>query len=214
MRSGEVHRSTFYFGNFSSRDGNLINRRIEISVDSNNVVFDSRSRIADTSQIEETVISQVDYSSFVRCGTIFDNQCIFFFFQAINHFNLQVARETFFAVGWDIIELDYIFSQLIGIPDAGVKTGGSSVQGVGSVIDSELMLFSIQSEFSFGDTVAVASDSSAEEWFRAVDNVVYAVVSEDNVCIFSIFIRYHDSENGASVVSYGDFHSLFVFEDK
>lgn len=88
------------------------------------------------------------------------------------------------------------------------------MQGVGSVIDSELMLFSIQSEFSFGDTVAVASDSSAEEWFRAVDNVVYAVVSEDNVCIFSIFIRYHDSENGASVVSYGDFHSLFVFEDK
>ena len=100
MRSGEVHRSTFYFGNFSSRDGNLINRRIEISVDSNNVVFDSRSRIADTSQIEETVISQVDYSSFVRCGTIFDNQCIFFFFQAINHFNLQVARWVLRAGSW------------------------------------------------------------------------------------------------------------------
>ena len=69
-------------------------------------------------------------------------------------------------------------------------------------------------EFSFGDAVAIASDSSTEEGFRAVDNVVYAVVSEDNVCIFSIFIRYHDSENGASVISYGDFHSLFIFEDK
>ena len=78
----------------------------------------------------------------------------------------------------------------------------------------ELVLFSVQCEFSFGDAVAIASDSSAEEGFRAVDNVVYAVVSEDNVCIFSIFIRYHDSENGASVISYGDFHSLFIFEDK
>ena len=214
MRSGEVHWSTFYFGNFSGWDRNFIDRRVEISVDSNNIVFDSRSRIADTSQIEETVIGQVDYSSFVSCGTIFDYQCIFFFFQAINHFNLQIAGETFFAVGWNIIELDYIFSQLVGIPNAGVKTGRSSVQGVGSVVDGELVLFSVQCEFSFGDAVAIASDSSAEEGFRAVDNVVYAVVSEDNVCIFSIFIRYHDSENGASVISYGDFHSLFIFEDK
>ena len=105
---------------------------------------------------------------------------------------------------------------------AGSESGEKSVlpvkmtgtMNIGEVVDGELVLFSVQCEFSFGDAVAIASDSSAEEGFRAVDNVVYAVVSEDNVCIFSIFIRYHDSENGASVISYGDFHSLFIFEDK
>ena len=38
MRSGEVHWSTFYFGNFSGWDRNFIDRRVEISVDSNNIV--------------------------------------------------------------------------------------------------------------------------------------------------------------------------------
>lgn len=93
---GEVYGKRDLAPNFAQTKENS---RVEISVDSNNIVFDSRSRIADTSQIEETVIGQVDYSSFVSCGTIFDYQCIFFFFQAINHFNLQIAGETFFAVG-------------------------------------------------------------------------------------------------------------------
>ena len=69
VRGTEIHRSTLYFGNFTGRDRNFVDRRIEISVDRNDVVVDGRSRVGNTGEVEETVVSQVNDCSFVggRC---------------------------------------------------------------------------------------------------------------------------------------------------
>ena len=47
-----------------------------------------------------------------------------------------------------------------------MKTGRSSVQGVGSVIDGQLVFFVAKLELSFGNTVTVTSDQCAEERLR------------------------------------------------
>ena len=43
------------------------------------------------------------------------------------------------------------------------------MQGVGSVVDGQFVFFAVEGEFSFGDTVAVASDGGVEERLRAVE---------------------------------------------
>ena len=163
VRSTEIHRCSFYFGYFSGRDGNFVNRCIEISADSNDMVVDSRSGSGYAGKIEETAIGQIDYCSLVRCSAIFNIQSIHLVIQAVSHFYFQITGEPLFAVGGNIIELHCTLINLNSVPYAGVETGRSSMQGVLSVVDGEFMFFAEQGEFSFGDTVAVASDSSAEE---------------------------------------------------
>ena len=214
VRSTEIHRCTFYFGYFSGRDGNFVNRCIEISVDSNDMVVDSRSGSGYAGKIEETVIGQIDYCSFVRCSTIFNIQSIHLVIQAVSHFYFQITGEPLFAVGGNIIELHCAFINLNSVPYAGVETGRSSMQGVRSVVDGEFMFFAEQGEFSFGNAVAVTSDSRTQERFGTVDYMVDTVVSENHVGILTVFIRYHNRKNGASVICYSYFHSLLVFEDK
>ncbi len=214
MRSAEIHRSAFYFGNFSSRDGNFVDGRIEISVDSDNVVVDGRSRVGDAGEVKETMVSQINHCGFVCCSTVFDSQCVYFVFQTVSHFYFQVAGESFFAIGRNIVELHCALVKLYSVPYTSVETGRSSMQGIRTVVDGEFMFFAEQCEFSFGDTVAIASDGRAQERFRAVDDVVDAVVSEDYIGILTVFVRYHDRKNGASVIGYSYFHSLCVFEDK
>ena len=193
---------------------NFIDRCIEISVDSNDVVVDGRSRIGDAGEVEETVVSEVYNRCFVSSGAVFDSQCIHFIFQSVGHFYFQITGESLFAVGRNIIELHGTFINLDSVPYTGVETGRSSVQGVRAVVDCEFMFFAEQSEFSFGDTVAITSDSCTQERFRAVDYMVNAVVSENHISILTVFVRYHNRKNGAPVIRYGHFHSLFVFKDK
>ena len=161
VRSTEIHRSTFYFGNFTGRDRNFVDRRIEISVDRNDVVVNGRSRVGNTGEVEETVVSQVNDCSFVGGSAVFDSQCIYFIFQAVSHFHFQIAGESLFAVSRNIVELHCALINLDSIPNTGVETGRSTMQRVRSVVDREFMFFAEQGEFSFRDTVAVASDSSA-----------------------------------------------------
>ena len=135
MRGTEVHRCSFYFGDFSCRDGNFVYRGIKIRVDSDDVVFYGRSRIGNSCQIEETVVGKVHNSSFVGSGTIFYYQCIFLFFESVSHFYFQVAWESFFSVSRYVIENDCAFIDLIGIPDTCMKSSRTSVERIRAIID-------------------------------------------------------------------------------
>ena len=107
------------------------------------------------------MVSQVNDCSFVGGSAIFDSQCIYFIFQAVSHFHFQIAGESLFAVSRNIVELHCALINLDSIPNTGVETGRSTMQRVRSVVNREFMFFAEQGEFSFRDTVAVASDSSA-----------------------------------------------------
>jgi hypothetical protein len=95
-----------------------------------------------------------------------------------------------------------------------VEACGAAVQRIRSVVDCQIVLFAIQSEFSFGYTVSVASDSSVEERFGAVDYMVYTVMSQNYVSILPVFVGDHNGKDSASVVSYCNFHSLSIFKNK
>ena len=160
------------------------------------------------------MIGKIYNSSFVGGCTVFDDQCIFLFFESISHFYFQISGESLFSVGRYIVEDDRAFVYLVGIPHTCMKTGRSSVQGVGAVVDCQRVLFGVEGEFPFGDAVTITTDGGAEEWFGTIYYMVYAVVSEDNVGIFPVFVRDHDGENGTAVICYSNFHPFFIFEDK
>ena len=98
-----------------------------------------------------------NYSS----NSIFNNMIGFNEYEVRDLIDYYKERRDFFAVGRNIVELHCALVKLYSVPYTSVETGRSSVQGVRSVVDCEFMFFAEQSEFSFGDAVAVASDSSA-----------------------------------------------------
>ena len=177
MRCAEVHRSAFYLADFARRDGYLVDGDVEVGVDGNNVVQNGRSGVGYAGQVEEAVVGQVDYRSLVGSGSVFDYQSVCFVLQAIGHFYFQVAGEAFFAVGRCVVEDDGCRIGLYSIPYACVEACGTTVQGVGAVVDGQLVFFAIQGELSFGNSVAVSSDGGVQEGFGTVDDAFNIVVS-------------------------------------
>ena len=214
MRCTEIHRSTFYLQDFSCRNGHFVNGSIMISVDSNDVVQNRRGGIGNTCQIEEAVVGEVDNSCLVCGSPIFNNQCIGFIFQTIGHFYFQITGKALFAICGCIVEYNSRRIRLDCIPHSGVETCGSTVQRIWSIVDCQIVFFAIKSEFSFGYTVSVASDSGVEERFGAVDYMVYTVMSQNYVSILPVFVGDHNGKDSASVVSYCNFHSLSIFKNK
>ena len=168
VRGAEIHRSSFYFGNLSCGDRYFVYRSIKISIDCDDVIFYCRGGGSDTCQIEEPMIGKIYNSSFVGGSTVFDDQCIFLFFESISHFYFQISGESLFSVGRYVIEDDRVFVYLVGIPHTCMKTGRSSVQGVGAVVDCQRVLFGVEGEFPFGDAVAITTDGGAQEWFGTI----------------------------------------------
>ena len=128
VRGTEVHWSAFYFGYFSCWNGYLIYRSIEICVDCDDVVFYCWGGIGSTCQIKESVVGQVYDSRFVGSSTVFDDNCILFFFKAINHFHFQITGEALFSVCRSIVKPDHAFLYLFGIPNSGMKSCGAAMK--------------------------------------------------------------------------------------
>jgi len=100
---------------------------------------------------------------------------------------------------------------LFGIPNAGVETRGPSVEVVGTIVDGQVVVFySIQRELALADAVAIATDEGGEEWFGTFDDSLDVVVPLNNVSELAIFVWNHDGHEGASIVRYRHFMTLFV----
>lgn len=78
------------------------------------------------------------------------------------HRDLHLATVTFLAVGRDVVEYQRVVVHEFGVPHLDIEAFLASVQGVGTVVDGHIVLFAVQCELTFGDTVAKASNQPGE----------------------------------------------------
>ena len=101
--------------------------------------------------------------------------------------------------------------RLFNIPYYHVESFESTMKTVGNIIDWQLVGFSVQSEFSFPDSVTISSDSGSQKPFTFVVEVfVHMVVSEDNILKMTIFIRGPELNDSSSEIGNGNLDSVFV----
>ena len=101
-------------------------------------------------------------------------------------------------------------THLTCIPDACVESRGASVQGVGAVVDGELVFLLVQGKGTFSDAVAVAADQGGEEGLGAVDDTLDIGVTLDDVGYVAVLVGHHDGHDGTAVIGDGHFISLSV----
>ena len=84
------------------------------------------------------------------------------------------------------------------------------MQVVRTIIASQLILLAMEGELTFLDTVAIATDQYAQEWFWRIDDILDVVMTLDKICIVAILVRHHDCYNRTTVVCYCNFVALLV----
>jgi hypothetical protein len=85
---------------------------------------------------------------------------------------------------------------------------------VRTIVYSQLVFYTIQFELTLCDTVSVTTDEGAKEWFWTVDCLVNGVMALDDIGIVAIFVWYHDSYYGTTIISNGYFGTRFVLQDE
>ena len=77
FRLAEVKWSTLHFQNLASRNGRVIGRKIEVSIDLANLVFDSGSWVCCSCQTEEGMMCQIDNRLLVGGSQLLNDQFVF-----------------------------------------------------------------------------------------------------------------------------------------
>jgi hypothetical protein len=112
------------------------------------------------------------------------------------------------------MKLEALGGKLFGIPYTGMIACRTSVQMVRAIVHGQLIFYTVQFELTLGDTVSVTTDEGAKEWFWTVDCLVNSVMALDDIGIVAIFVRYHDSYYGTTIISNGYFGTRFVLQDE
>ena len=210
--SSKIKWSALHAVNRSKRNGSIIDWNIVVSIDFANQVVNSWSRVCNTCQSKEAVVCHVD-DGFLVCETDVVNHEVAIICPSVSHLHIELARETFFHVGSHIVKFYCILCNLLCIPHTSMETCRSSVQSVWSIVDGKAVLFSIKSEFSLANTVAIASDKGRKKWFWTGDYIVDVVVTLYHVCNISISVWNHYSYKCSTIVCYCNFVACFVCQD-
>ena len=136
MRGCEIKRSTFYRFDFSCRNRGVINWNEVIGINLTLQFFNSRSRVGNTGQTEETVIGHIDDSCFVGGSLVFDYQFIVVG-KRINDIHVQFPGKTFFAVCEDVMQAQCPFVRLLCVPYAGMASGGTTVETIRTIVNRQ-----------------------------------------------------------------------------
>ena len=156
---------------------------------------------------------EVHDSLFVGSCCVFDSELVIIG-KCVDYCHIKVTGESLFHVCRKIVELQCLTVNLLGVPYSCVETGRTAVEVVGTVVDGEVVLFSVNCELALAYAVAVTAYKCAEEWLGAVQKVVYAVVSLNYVRIVAVLVRNHDAAYCASVVCDCNFATCFVLQNK
>ena len=200
----EVERCALYFENLARGDRSLVDGQIEVSIDFADEVVDGRRGVGDAGQREESVRREVDDGLFVGGCHVFDNQLILIG-KRVNNCDFYFTRKTFFAIGARVFKYKRLVVHLTGIPHAGVPAALAAMQAVGTVVDGQLVFLAVELELTFGNAVAVAADERREVGFGRVDDILNIVVSLNDIGQSALAVGYHNGNDGASVIGYGDF---------
>ena len=104
-------------------------------------------------------------------------------------------------------------THLTGVPNFGVETYGTAMQVVGTVVECQLIFFTVQDELSFTDAVTPTTNECWQVLLLATRQLLDAAVSLNDVCHFAILVRNHDSTDSATVVRDSYFVTFTVLQD-
>src|SRR6185436_12367893 len=124
-----------------------------------------------------------------------------------------IARITLLAVLAQIFQLD---ARSLGadveaddFPDYFVETFGAAVKGVRSVVNGQLVGFSVERELPFSNAIAVTSDQAAKEMV-ALDVTLERVMAEHHVAELAVLVGHGERDDGASVSENARFGAVAV----
>ena len=112
--------------------------------------------------------------------------------EAILDGHLQLAGESFLVISRNVAENQFAIVNLFCIPNTCMETSGTSVQMVGTIVDSKVVFLTVHNKLSLADTVAVTANQGAEEWLGAIDNTLDTVMSLYNIGHLAFLIWNHD----------------------
>ena len=145
----------------------------------------------------------------VRLMTVF---LLVFVGKGIGYPYFHLAGEAFLPIGRRVLQYDGMVVYLDGVPHLCIEAFLSSVQRIGSVVDSDAGFLAVQLEASSGNAVAVAADEGGEIRFRGADDVLDVVVSLYDVRQIAVSVGNHDGDDGPAVVGDGNFVAPGVSE--
>ena len=160
------------------------------------------------------MVGEVEDSSLV-CSCLIGNLQGVVVSKGVGYLDIYVARISVFTVCTSGDELQILFVNLVTRPDAVVEGNRTAtVKAVGTIVDWQLVAFSVQGELPLGNTVAIASDERSE--VTALGTILLivldVVVSQADILQVAVLVGYHDADNTSAEVGETYFHSIGVCE--
>ena len=212
LRLAEVERCSLHEADFAGGNRCVVDGEIEIGVDLTDLVVDGGSGIGDALQREESVAGEVQNGLLVGLCHILDDEFVFIGESIYNRY-FHLTGITLFTIRTYVLQYKCFIIHLKGFPNLGIPAFQTTMQGVGTIVDGELILLAVQLELAAADAVAIATDERREIRLGAVDDSFDGVVSLDDVGIVAVAVGNHNGYEGASVIGDGNFIAQTVFQN-
>ena len=152
----EIKWSSGHFQDLTCRNGGLIDGEVEIGIDLKQLVVDGRGGIGNTLDREEGVMRKVYDGLLVGCCLILDHEFVVVG-ECVGHPDGYLSREVLLQIGARVFQYDGMVTHLVCIPYTCVEACGTSVKGVGTVVDGQLVFLAVELELTFLDAVGITA---------------------------------------------------------
>ena len=202
MRLAEIERRARYVGDLTRGDQHRIDGRGAAGVDRQHVVEDGA--VAFALEVEEGVVREVHDGGFVGRGVVVDAELVSGR-ERVGHANLQVARESLFAVGVRVGQHEPVVGGRYHVPDDAVQSVQTSVERLSVVVLRQGVFHAVEREAAAGDAVGIGAHDGAEEALAGVVDVAgERVVAQYDILVTALAVRGPERYDTGAVV--GDLH--------
>ena len=156
-------------------------------------------------------------------GHIYDGRLIRFCFiadidgiivrQFHQNFTGNVARETFFTIFCHISQFQFLRIGLYCIKHPVLESLRTAMQTMTVIILRQLILCTVQCEFTLIDTVGITTDACSKVR-RLADIILNRIEAEHYITHLSVFVGYHHRNNTATEVRNANFHVVLVTQSE
>ncbi|RMR10450.1 hypothetical protein ALP91_101155 [Pseudomonas savastanoi pv. glycinea] len=206
----EVHRRARDGRQFAGRDQLVVDRCVVRSVQGGDLF--EYITAACTRQVEIAMVGQVQHCRLVSGGAVVNLQLVFLI-QAVSDFSFQCARKAHLAIRRHVGQLHAGRITGLGffcLPESFVKTLSAAVQGIGLVVERDLVGLAIQAELAACQAVAESADGRAEINRAVVLVALNIVEAQDDVLDLSGLVRHQQRLQRRAVGDDAGLHAVTV----
>ena len=125
------------------------------------------------------------------------------------HLTSDIARETFFTIFCHISQFQFLRIGLYCIKHPVLESLRTAMQTMTVIILRQLILCTVQCEFTLIDTVGITTDACSKVR-RLADIILNRIEAEHYITHLSVFVGYHHRNNTATEVRNANFHVVLV----